>query len=52
MNRTKNKFSAADISLLSESFVGLMSSVEVDPKYGHLITFNTDSKSLKFIHLL
>lgn len=44
---TKKRYSAAIINLFKESFDGLMSSVDVDPKYGHLITFNTDSKSLK-----
>lgn len=45
---TKNKYSAADINLFNESFEGFISSVDVDPKYGHFITFRTDSKSLKF----
>lgn len=45
---TKNRCSAADISLFRESFVGFISSVDVEPKYGHFITFNTDSKSLNY----
>lgn len=43
---TRKRYSAAVINLFNESFDGFMSSVDADPKYGHLITFKTDSKSL------
>lgn len=47
LKHTKNRCSAADMSLLSESFVGLISSLDDVPRYGHFITFSTDSKSLQ-----
>lgn len=42
---TKNRYSAAIISLFSESLDRFIGSFAA-PKYGHLIEFKTDSKSL------